>query len=157
MARLASLPKSTLQRDLPEKEKLKLALEFLRQNPNEKPSTAARLYDIKKENSVQKAWVRERKGMGKKARGGQNRILRPDQHRALIQYAVDQATDGGKGATKQMMYNCAMWLRAKEHKSIPTWRWFQTWLQDTPKLYTIKTKPIASYRVDMYTKKNLRD
>jgi hypothetical protein len=109
MARLASLPNRTLRRDLPEKEKLKLALEFLRQNPSEKPSTAARLYHIKKENLVQKAWVRERKRVGKK-RGGQNRILRPDQHRALIQYAVDQAIDGGRGATKQMMYNCAMWL-----------------------------------------------
>jgi hypothetical protein len=80
MARLASLPKSTLQCDLPEKERLKLALKFLRQNPGEKPSTAARLYHIKKENSVQKAWVRERKGIKKKTRGGQNRILRLDQH-----------------------------------------------------------------------------
>jgi hypothetical protein len=52
--------------------------------------------------------------------GGQNRILCPDQHGALIQYAVDQATNGGKGATKQMMFNCAMWLRVQEEKKIPT-------------------------------------
>jgi hypothetical protein len=95
--------------------------------------------------------------MGKKTRGGQNKILRSDQHRALIQYAVDQATDGGRGATKQMMYNCAMWLRVKEHKSIPTWRWFQTWLRDTPELHIIKTKPIASHCVDIHTEKNLRN
>ena len=54
MARLSSLPKNTLQRDLPEKDKLQLALQFLRQNPNEKPITAARLYNIKNEGTVQR-------------------------------------------------------------------------------------------------------
>jgi hypothetical protein len=157
MARLSSLPKNTLQRDLPEKDKLQLALQFLRQNPNEKPITAARLYNIKNEGTVQRTWLRERKGLGKKKRGGQNKILRPDQHQALIKYAADQATGGGKGATKQMMYNCAMWFRVEEKKSIPSWRWFQLWLRDTPELHTIKTKPIASHRVDMHTEKSLRD
>ena len=40
--------------------------------------------------------------------GGHNRILGPDQHQTLIQYATDQATRGGMGATKQMMFNCSM-------------------------------------------------
>jgi hypothetical protein len=155
MAKLAHPPKSTLLRDLPFKDKMKLALDFLHENPHEKPSTAARLYDIKQEDSVRKAWLRERKG--KKARGGQNKILRPDQHQALIRYAVDQAINGGKGATKQMMYNCAMWLRVQEHKPVPTWRWFNSWLKSTTELHTIKTKPIASHRVDMHTEKHLRE
>ena len=74
----------------------------------------------------------------------------------MIQYAVDQTTNGDKGATKQMMYNCAMWLRVQEHKPVLTWRWFQSWLKSTTELYTIKTKPIASHQVDMHTKKHLR-
>jgi hypothetical protein len=86
---------------------------------------------------------------------GQNKILRPEQHNAIIQYAVSQAIDRGKGATKQMMYNCAMWLRVQDNKSVPSWKWFQQWLKSTPELYTIKTKPIASHRVDMHTKKTL--
>jgi hypothetical protein len=49
-----------------------------------------------------------------------------------------------------------MYLRTQEHKSIPSWRWFQTWLKSTPELHTIKTKPIASHRVDIHTKKDLR-
>ena len=110
MARLAHPPKSTLLHDLPDQDKMKLALEFLRENPHEKPSTAARLYHIVKEDSVRKAWLRE-KTKKPTIKGGQNKILRPEQHQAMIQYAVDQATNGGKGATKQMMYNCAMWLR----------------------------------------------
>src|SRR5204863_6141394 len=102
------------------------ALQFLRENPDEKPATAARLYKIEKEGTVRQAWVRERKRKNSVAHGGHNKILRSDQHQALIKYAVDQATNGGKGATKQMMYNCAMWLRTQEGKTAPTWRWFQS-------------------------------
>src|SRR2546421_1573425 len=71
-------------------------------------------------------YANPRKGPEPKKKGGQNKILRPDQHQAMIRYAVDQATNGGKGATKQMMYNCAMWLRTQEGKTAPTWRWFQS-------------------------------
>jgi hypothetical protein len=63
--------------------------------------------------------------------------------------------NGGRGATKQMMYNCAMWLHVQENKSVLSWRWFQLWLQSTPELYTIKTKPIASYCVDIHIQDNL--
>jgi hypothetical protein len=91
-------------------------------------------------------------------RGGRhNKILRPEQRQALIQYAVDQATNGGKGATNPMLYNCVMWLRVREKKSVPTWRWFQTWLKNTPELYTTKAKPISSHRVDIHTERDLRD
>jgi hypothetical protein len=50
-----------------------------------------------------------------------------------------------------------MWFRVKEGKLAPSWKWFQTWLRETPELHTIKTKPIVSHRVDMYTEKHLRD
>ena len=157
MARLSSLPNTTLQSNLPIKKRLALALQFLRENPHEKPATAARLYKIEKEDTVRQAWYRERKRKNGVAHGGHNKILRSDQHQALIKYAVDQATNGGKGATKQMMYNCAMWLRTQERKTVPTWKWFQGWLKDTPELHTIKTKPIASHRVDMHSEQSLRD
>src|SRR5271163_2108139 len=159
MARLRNAPRNTLLRDLPEKEKMKQAIQWLRENPDEAPTTAARIYDIKKEKSVIKAWQRERKRMksDRPKHGGQNKILKPEQHNAMIRYAVDQATNGGKGATKQMMYNCAMWLRVQENKSVPSWKWFQLWLKSTPELHTIKTKPIASHRVDMHTEQTLRE
>jgi hypothetical protein len=48
------------------------------------------------------------KGKGK--RGGHNKILRPEQYQAIIRYAIDQAINGGKGATKQMLYNYIIWL-----------------------------------------------
>jgi hypothetical protein len=161
MARLSSLPKNAHPRDLPDKEKMQLALQWLRENPTESATTAARCHFIEKEGSLRTAWRRERKRNERPTKlvggAGWNRILRPDQHQALIRYAVDHATEGGRGATKQMMFNCAMYLRFQEKKSIPTWRWFQKWLKNTPELHTIKTKPIASHRVDIHTEKDLHD
>jgi len=159
MARLVHPPKNAHPQNLPTSERMKLALQFLRDNRDEKATTAARTYHLN-ESSVRKAWSRERNREGRPGKGrggaGWNRILRPDQHQAIIRYAVDQATNGGRGATKQMMYNCAMRLRVDEGKQPPCWRWFQKWLKRTPELYIIKTKPIASIRVDMHTEKDLR-
>jgi hypothetical protein len=157
---------------MPEKDKQRDALQWLRCNPDEKPITAARACNVENYQTLKKAWQRERKklealripkklwgqqGKQEKPRwGGQNKILRDDQHAALIQYAVSHAINGGKGATKQMMFNCAMHLRREEKKSPPSWRWFQEWLKGTPELHVIKTKPIASHRVDLHTEQALR-
>jgi hypothetical protein len=120
MAHFTLTNKDILQRDLPTQDKLKLALQWLQENPEKQSTTAARLFRIEKEDSVRKAlWRAKRK---RSAHGGQNKILRPDQHEAMIRYATDQATNDGKGATKQMMCNCIMYLRTKENKSIPSWR-----------------------------------
>jgi hypothetical protein len=50
-----------------------------------------------------------------------------------------------------------MWLRVLDNKSVPTYRWFQKYLKNTPELYTIKTKPIASHCVNIHTEKTLCD
>jgi len=163
MARLSSAPKNVLERNLPEKDKLRLALKFLIDHPDEDPATPIRIWKLQKPNTLQKAWRRERKKIelakaGKTPQwGGQNKILRPDQERALIRYAANQCLNGGKGATKQMMYNCAMYFRVKEGKEPPSWKWFQDWLKKTPELHVIKTKPIASHRVDIHTEHHLRE
>jgi hypothetical protein len=52
MARLLNAPTNTLHRDLPEKDKTRLALEWLRDNPSETAYTAARIYHIKNEKSL---------------------------------------------------------------------------------------------------------
>jgi hypothetical protein len=115
MARLASAPKNTSLQNLPDNKKNTIGLAIASDNPRETAAVAARLYFITKGDSIRKAWLQERKRGGRAAQvgggGGHNKILRPEQHQALIQYTVDQATNGGKGATKQMLYNCAMWLR----------------------------------------------
>ena len=137
---------------------MQLALQQLRENPIESATTAARCYFIEKKTLLYTAWRQERK-RNKRPRklvggGDQNQILCPNQYQAMIQYAADYVIEG-KGATKQMLFNCTMYLRVQEKKSILTQQWFQKWLKSTPELYTIKTKPIASHYVNMHTKQDL--
>ena len=79
------------------------ALDWLRENPMEKPTTIARLHYITNEQSMQQAWRREKKRNERPRKlvggGGYNKILQPDQHQAMIRYAANHAI-GGMGATK---------------------------------------------------------
>jgi hypothetical protein len=65
---------------MPERDKLREAIQFLRANPEETPATAARACCVRNENIVRKAWQRERKKMGIASSQweGHNKILRPD-------------------------------------------------------------------------------
>jgi hypothetical protein len=115
-------PRGTVESKLPEHDKLQLALQFLRDNPDEDPRTPARIWKLKKPGTLQKKWKRERKRMEQLKLGmvvqhsGHNKILNTEQERALIQYATNHCLEGRRGATKQMMYNCAMFFRVKEGK-----------------------------------------
>jgi hypothetical protein len=114
MAQLNSVSQNVAIQSQPDNIKMRQALNWLRENLTEKPTTAARLHFIPNEQSVQQAWRREKKRYGRPGKaiggGGWNKILRPDQHQAMIRYAADHATEG-MGATKQMLFNCAMYLR----------------------------------------------
>ena len=55
IAHLSNLPKNTLLRNIPEKDKLRKAIQFLKANPEETPATAARAYYIRNEDIVRKA------------------------------------------------------------------------------------------------------
>lgn len=126
MTRLVHSPKNACPRDLPLEESMKLALQYLREHPDERPCTAAQIYRLK-DDSVCTAWNREKKrALTTRNLGGagMNRTLRSEKHQAMIRFAVDHATNRGKGATKQTMYNCAMRLRVNEGKKPPYWRWF---------------------------------
>jgi hypothetical protein len=70
IARLALFPKGIFQRNLPEKNKLRQALEFLRENPIEEPIPTTRLFNLKKPGTLQKAWKHERQRVRKKKNRG---------------------------------------------------------------------------------------
>jgi hypothetical protein len=121
MARLANYPISTRESDLPDADKFKLALNWLRNNPSERPATASKIWKLEKPKSHEAAWRRERK---KKERGdirrrGYNKILIKANYRAIIEYAIRHATNGGKGATKQMIFQCVIIFRRCEEKPPP--------------------------------------
>jgi hypothetical protein len=127
MARLAQLPKTHTLQNLPDKDKLHLATQWLIENPDKKPTTAARIYRIRNELNLQQAWRRKKESMRKGSiqRGGQNRVLSEVQHQALNRYTVDNTTAGGMGATKQIIYSCVYYLKRQEGKEEPSIRWFQ--------------------------------
>src|ERR1700721_2852882 len=104
MARLRILPQNTDVQAMPEKDKRVLAIQWLFENPKERVCTAARIYNVKNEHYLRVAYQREknRREKGPVQIGGQNRILNKAQHQALVQYAINQATEGGIGATKLM-------------------------------------------------------
>jgi hypothetical protein len=64
MARLSNLPNYALLCDIPERDKLRKAIQFLKANPEETPATAVCAYCIRNEDTVKKTWQRERKKMG---------------------------------------------------------------------------------------------
>ncbi len=159
MARLRALPQNVNVRAMPEKDKRALAIQWLFENPDERICTAARIYGVENEHYLRVAYQRERsrKERGPIRKGGQNRILNDAQHQALVQYAIDQATEGGMGATKPMLRAAAAYLRRQEGKDPPSERWFSQWLKSTTCLHTIKTKPISRHRVDMHTERDLKE
>ncbi|EKD16925.1 putative transposase [Drepanopeziza brunnea f. sp. 'multigermtubi' MB_m1] len=108
--------------------RIQLAFEWLLENPSETLLTASRIHMIEKPDTLKRRWNKyqakqARLKKGKALQVGRLIVLSAAQHKAVLIYAADQATKGGKRATKQ--------------------------------LYAIRTKPIASYRVDMHTEKSL--
>jgi hypothetical protein len=86
-ARLVSAPRPSTESKLPELEKRAKALQFLQENPDENPITAARIWKIKKPNTLQRAWKREKERTARAKQlqyGGHNKILTEFQHKALI-------------------------------------------------------------------------
>ena len=56
MARLSNLPKNTLLRNMPEKDKLRKAIQFLKANPEETPATAVYACYVRNKDIIRKAW-----------------------------------------------------------------------------------------------------
>jgi hypothetical protein len=65
MASLTNSSQPQCDFDVLEKNKLQLALKFLRENPNETPKTAIQIWKIEKPNTLQKKWLQEKKRMGR--------------------------------------------------------------------------------------------
>jgi hypothetical protein len=60
----------------------------------------------------QKKLARRQEPFKNLSSGGQNKILKDWQHKAVIKHATGCATNREKGATRQMMFNAIVFLRA---------------------------------------------
>ena len=109
------------------------ALQFLREQPSEKPITAARIYNVNV-NTLNSLIRRVRAKAKAKAKatttskaihGGHNKILLEVQVEAIYKY-VEDSYHAGYGASKSMVFMAIGHLKAAEIPSRPqpTWRWF---------------------------------
>jgi len=125
-----------------------LAIQFLRDNPSEKPVTAARIYHVNP-NTLKSNIRRTNKSNSMKPtkRGGQNKILTEAQIKAVYKY-VEDSYYAGYGASKEMVKAAISRMREVESKTPPSDSWFQQFMHNHTDLFrVIKTKAIARVRV----------
>ena len=60
MARLRNPLKDTLRYNVPNKDKTRLAIEWLRENPSQTTTAVACIFHIEKEKSLVKRWTQEK-------------------------------------------------------------------------------------------------
>jgi len=95
------------------KASLSNATAFKLEYPEEKATTAARIYNVN-ENTIRTFLHRERQRDGPAVkRGGQNKILSDIQVEAIYKYVEDSYLSG-YGATKAMVYTAVGCLKANQ-------------------------------------------
>jgi hypothetical protein len=125
------------------------AIAFKHEHPDEKATTAARIYQVNDSTlrtNLQREQIRNRV---EAKHGGHNKMLSDTQVQAIYQYVEDSYLSG-YGATKAMVYAAIGCLKANQlpAKEPPSWRWFQIFMKEHPDLFrTLKTKAIARVRV----------
>ena len=132
------------------------AIAFKHEHPDEKASTAARIYHVNSDTVRSNLW-REQKPKVK--RGGQNKMLSDAQVDAIYKYVEDSYLSG-YGATKAMVYAAIGCLKANQlpAKEPPSWRWFQIFMKEHPDLFrTLKTKAIARVRITAADVEEVKD
>jgi hypothetical protein len=147
MSTILSNEATTLPNDANDaKERLRKAKQFLQDYPDEKTTTAARIYKVNRK-TLDNAIHRQ----PKYSHGGHNKMLSDIQIAALYKYVVDQYKSGF-GASKRMTFAAISHLKAAEipPKPAPSWIWFTKFLKAHPSLHTIKTKPIARIRTTLH-------
>jgi hypothetical protein len=142
-----------------QKERIAAAVQWLLENPTEKATTSSRIHGVNNPHSVRVALQRAKsRGTRKAIAGGHNRVLSATQAEAIRLYCNEQY-EAGLGATKQMVFAAICYLLQHQDppRKVPSWRWFQGWLQKNPCIHELKTKPISTQRVDTHNEKDLED
>jgi hypothetical protein len=119
------------------REALSNATAFKLDNPEEKSTAAAQIYQVN-DSSVRTALLRERERHTKPAtsHGGHNKILSEVQISAIYKYVEDSYLSGYE-ATKAMVFAAISCLKANEvlPKPPPSLRWFQEFMSKHEDLF----------------------
>ena len=121
--------------------RIRQAVAFLREYPNEEPAPIARLYMVPL-SSLYSALQRPTPY----GRGGNNRILL-DHHTIAIHNFIRSLLCNGIKPTQELIYGTICKLREDSHpnKGPPSKQWFYTWWKKNH-LHKIKSKPIPMVR-----------
>ena len=101
------------------------AIEFLNENPSEKPVTAARIYHVNKNtlySNLRRMGAKDALNTRPLKHGGHNRIPSEAQIKAVYKY-VEDSYHAGYGASKQMVFTAISHLRSAEIPSRPPPSW----------------------------------
>ena len=101
--------------------RIQQAKDWLKEHENESVATASRIFKITK-TTLYSSIKRTPQG----PRGGQNRILNPNQEKNLNRF-IQSYLDHSLLPTKAVLLAAITRLRALENKGPPTDRWFQNW------------------------------
>jgi hypothetical protein len=126
--------------NLDPKDRLREALEFKKEHPEETDTTVARIFD--------RSQITRRKVAPARRRGGQNKLLQPYQVTAIQNY-VREHVKSGFYPTKPMLFGAICHLLKTEvpPRPPPSKRWFQGFLKENVSLHVLKTKRISRKRV----------
>ena len=125
--------------------RLQHAKEFLRENPEEQVTTAARIYALQPSTLYSSLKRTPTSGI----RGGHNKILQ-DYHKEALHSFIRSLLAFGIQPTYQLIYNSICNLKRAQNNSAefkaPTLKWFSHWWQNSG-LHKIKSKPLAVIRL----------
>jgi hypothetical protein len=141
------------------REALSNATAFKQENPEEKTTAAARIYQVNN-SSVRTALLRERERQTKPAtsHGGHNKILSDVQVSAIYKY-VEDSYFSRYGVTKAIDFAAIGCLKANEvvPKPPPSLRWFQEFMSKHEDPFkTLQTKPIAQVQSGQISVRHIR-
>ena len=120
------------------------AKEFLHENPTEKTTTAARVYNLPP-STLQSSIDRTHKP--RTGHGGHNKILLDHEKKAIHQF-IQSLLASGIQSTSQLIFRSICNLKRAQNPNfkIPSRVWFSTWWKENG-LHKIKSKPLAVVRM----------
>jgi hypothetical protein len=123
--------------------RLRQAQKFLLDHPEEKNSTAARIYKVH-EKTLSNAILRAQRACNR-PNGGQNKILSKLQEQAIHGF-IQSYLEHNQLPTREVIFAAICNLRERNGTAPPSQDWLSRWWKRNG-LHKIKTKPLARVRI----------
>ena len=133
------------------KQRLHDAKQWLIEHPEEKQSTAAKIFQVNR-RTLNSSIIRK---CLNKHHGGQNKILSEGQETAIHKF-IRSYLQHNQNPTRDVVFGAICHLRKQDNKPPPSEDWFTRWWKKQL-LHKIKTKPIAQIRITAQDEKEVEE